>query len=216
MSGRLLIPFALSALLIASGRAEAQDRSRLVLGGTLGFSNVTQKTTLDTSKMTGPLVGIDVGIRFWRAELRGRYVQGGLDSDGSGQDTDLVEGELMLGVWPTDVFALKLGPRARSFVTNTGTVRWLFWELRARAEASVSSSRSLRSYIEGWYAFSGDVSSAADAFGKNLGIEGGLAIAIPSTPLNVRLSYRIDKGTLAEEIRTEAVDQLLLTVGIGR
>ena len=76
MSGRLLVPFALSALLIASGRAEAQDRSRLVLGGTLGFSNVTQKTTLDTSKMTGSLVGIDVGFRFWRAELRGRYVAG--------------------------------------------------------------------------------------------------------------------------------------------
>lgn len=216
MTGRVPILLALCCAQFAAGTARAQERSRFVVGGTVGFSNVTQKTTADTAQLSGTVIGLDAAVRFWRAELRGRYLQGGMELDGGGQSTDLVEGELMLGVWPVEKLALRFGRRARSYVTPSGTVRWLYWEARARFETDLNSDGSLWSYVEGWYALSGSVSSAADAFGNGVGLEGGVALLIPSTPLRVRLSYRMDQGTLNEDIRTESVEELLLTVGIGR
>ncbi len=200
---------------VVVGALSAQDRSRWGVAGTIGFSNVTQKTTLDTAKLSGAVFGLEAGIRFGRAELRGRYVQGGLEPDGGGQSTDLVEGELMLGVWPVEMLALRFGPRARSYVTTSGTVRWVFWEARARFEANLAKNSSLWSYFEGWYVLSGSV-NAAESFGSGRGLEGGVGLLIPSTPVRVRLGYRIDQGALEGGSRTEAIEEVILAVGIGR
>lgn len=200
---------------VTAGALSAQERSKWLVAGTFGFSNVTQKTALDTTKSNGTAIGLEAGFRFWRAELRGRYSQGGVTPDGGGESIDLVEGELMLGVWPVDVLSLRFGPRARSYVTGAGTVRWVFWEVRARFETSLSRSAALLSYFEGWYVLSGSV-NAAEPFDNGRGMEGGISLLIPSTPLNVRLAYRIDQGALQEESRTEAIEGLILAVGIGR
>ena len=94
-------------------------------------------------------------------------------------------------------------------------MRWVFWEARARFEATLSKSSSLWSYFEGWYALSGSV-NAAEPFGNGRGLEGGLGLLIPSTPIQVRLAYRVDRGALQEDARTEAIEALALSVGIGR
>jgi hypothetical protein len=201
--------------IVTAGALSAQDRSKWLVAGMFGFSNVTQKTALDTTKASGTLIGLEAGYRFWRAELRGRYSQGGLSPDGGGESIDLVEGELMLGVWPVDMLELQFGPRARSYVTGAGTVRWVFWEVRARFETSLSRNSTLWSYFEGWYVLSGSV-NAAGSFGNGRGLEGGIGLMIPSTPLRARLGYRIDQGALQEGSRTEAIEELILAVGIGR
>ena len=205
----------LCSVTVGTGAVRAQDRSKFVVAGVLGFSSVTQKTALDTTKSSGTLFGLEAGFRYWRAELRGRYSQGGLEPTGGGQSTDLVEGELMLGVWPVDMLELRFGPRARSYVTNAGTVRWVFWEVRARFEANLSRGSSLWSYFEAWYALTGSV-NAAESFGNGRGLEGGLGLLIPSTPVRLRLGYRIDQGRLQEDSRTEAIEELILAVGVGR
>jgi hypothetical protein len=206
----------LGLLVLTAGNVlAAQERNRWMAAGIVGLANVTQSTTLDTTKLSGPVVGLEAGIRFRWAELRGRYSQGNLDQDEGGEGADLVEGELMLGVWPVKPLALRFGPRARSFVTPAGTIRWVFWEARARFEASLSRSASVWSYFEGWYVVSGSVNAAA-SFDNGRGIEGGLGFQIPSTPLQVRAAYRIDRGALQDDVRTEGVDALMLSIGVGR
>jgi len=210
------LALALLICALSSARTlEAQQRDRFLLSGMAGLASVTQKATLDTVESSGVVFGLEAGVRFWRAELRGRYVQGKIDADGETQSTDLVEGELLLGVWPVDHLALRFGPRARSYVTDAGTVRWVFWEARARFEANLVSDPRLQSYVEGWYVLSGSVNAAAP-FGNGRGLEGGVGLLIPSTSVRVRLGYRVDQGTLEGGTRTEAVEEFILAVGIGR
>lgn len=215
MSVRRVLALGLVGLALLAGTAGAQSRLGTTIHATVALARVNRQTVLDTTQLGGMLVGLDAAFRLGKFELRGRYAQGSIEEDGGGASNDLVEGELMLGVRPLDKLLFRFGPRARSFVTPTGTLRWVFWEARVRLETSLNATGSFWSYFEGCYSLFGGVNSA-EAFGGGRGLEGGLGFAVPSTRLKVRVGYRIDRGALESDLRAEAVDALQISVGIGR
>lgn len=215
MSVRRVCVLGLIGLAVVAGPTTAQSRVGTAIHATAALARVNRQTVIDTTQLSGMLVGLEAALRVGRFELRGRYAQGSIEKDGGGLSNDLVEGELMLGVRPGGNLLLRFGPRARSFVTTSGTLRWVFWEMRIRLETSLNASGSFWSYFEGCYSLFGGVNSA-EAFGGGRGLEGGLGFAVGSTPLKVRVGYRIDRGALESDVRAEAVDALQISVGIGR
>jgi hypothetical protein len=214
MSVRRGLALGLVGLVLVAGGATAQSRRNMTIHASAALARVNRQTVLDTTQLSGMLVGLEAGFRLGKFELRGSYAQGSVEEDG-GASNDLVEGELMLGVRPLDKLLFRFGPRARSFVTPAGTLRWVFWEARVRLETSLNATGSFWSYFEGGYTLFGGVNSA-EAFGGGRGLEGGLGFALGSTPLKVRVGYRIDRGALESDVRAEAVDALQISVGIGR
>jgi hypothetical protein len=199
----------------AAGPAYAQYRFTGDIAVTASRASVERETAAGVENLSGTAFGAEAAVGYWLAELRGRYVQGSLSAEGGSDAGDLVEGELLLGVRPIEAFQLRVGPHARSYVTPTGTTRWVQWEVHGRFEAPLLLDGSLRSYLEGWYALSGDV-NAPTPFQVGRGLEGGVGIVVPRTRIRVHLAYRVDRGALETDARTETVEQIQLRVGIGR
>jgi hypothetical protein len=164
-----------------------------------------------TDVVSGPAFGGLVRLRLWRVELSGRYLQSTLSS--ATVSEDLVEGELAVGVRLVRWLSVRAGPRVRAHVTENGTERWVFWEGRVRGDARLFGP-GVRSYVEGWTSFSGDV-NLAQSFQRAGGIEGGLLVKLPVWELWAVLSYRFDRAALTGAAQVESTDQLMLALTFG-
>jgi hypothetical protein len=146
-----------------------------------------------------------------RGLLRLRYGQGRLTSDSAGvQRRSLTDGSVLVGVAALPWLAFWAGPHARSYVTDFGNQRWLYWEARASANAQLVPGQ-LQSFFDGWVAVAGRV-NVPESFGSARGAEAGVIALIARPALRLRLTYRIDQARLAAG-RRESVEAVALSIG---
>src|SRR2546421_1217039 len=106
-----------------------------------------------TDQLTGTVVGGQGSVALGRLELALGYVQGKIGPEGAGSPgQDLVEGVALLGVRPAPWLRVAVGPHVRSYMLTGGTqLRWVFWELRARASGAFVGSAG-RGFVGVWRA----------------------------------------------------------------
>lgn len=163
---------------------------------------------------TGTAFTADAAVALGPASLAVRYLQGAVTDDTGARDLDLVEGEAILWVAPVRWAAVGGGPHARAYVQGGGTERWLLWEVRARAQAGLLDRRIV-GYAEVWVVAGAEV-DVVETFDGGKGMEGGLQFAFGRLPFSARLRYRVERLDLGDGARRETVEQLGLSVGIGR
>src|SRR5438552_4828324 len=162
--------FALAALTAGAPPCGAQG-----LVPAAGLSIVSTRVR-GTDQLTGTVVGGQGSVVLGRLELALGYVQGKIGPEGAGSPgQDLVEGVALLGVRPASWLRLAVGPHARSYTLTGGTpLRWVFWELRARASSAFVGSAG-RGYVELWRALSASV-NMPEPFDHARGGEAGMVV----------------------------------------
>ena len=169
-----------------------------------------------TAQFSGAMVGGDGRLSFGRLQLAVSYVEGKVDSAGvGGPGHDLVEGSVLLGAQALPWLTLAVGPHARSYTLTSGTQRWVFWELRARAAGAFIGSAA-RGYVELWRVLSADV-NVPESFDHAQGGEAGMIIRFARAPLQARVAYRMDHTVLRGALggtRLETVDGLVVGFGL--
>lgn len=211
--GRTALTLATLAALTA-GESAAQSRLGFGAAGMVGIPTVRHDLGSGGETLSGTTVGGTAFVRFAFIEVGGRYLEGSIENAEAGRTQDIVEGAAVLLVRPIRPVSLGFGPRARSYVEGGGTERWVTWEARAGLDAWLLP-RVLRSTIEVSLALGGSESGGA-SIAAGRGIEGGLDLWIPRTPLFVGVAYRVDQARLDDDTRRDTVEQFLLRVGIGR
>ena len=98
-------------------------------------------------------------------------------------------------------------------ISDVGTQRWFFWEVRLRGEATLGIP-VLKGYLEGWNVISNNL-DVPEPWDRGQGIEGGLRLQSAGRPLWARLGYRMDHSRLGSGARTETMEQLVATVGFS-
>src|SRR2546430_3927824 len=128
--------FALATLVAGATPCGAQG-----LVPAAGLSIVSTRVR-GTDQLTGTVVGGQGSVALGRLELTRGYVQGKIGPEGAGaRGQDLVEGVALLGVRPAPWLRVAAGPHVRSYMLTGGTqLRWVFWELRARASGAFVGS----------------------------------------------------------------------------
>ncbi len=168
-----------------------------------------------TDRLSGLLIGVEVGAAVGRFSMSARYSEGTVKSTRLDVSQDVVDGEFLLGLSLVEWLTVKFGPHVRSFTFSDGARRrWLFWEGRVRAEARLFD-RWLRSYAEGWRAFGADV-SGPDPFKFGQGAEAGLEGRLATSPFWARIGYRIERSALTGVTASQIVEQILIGVGVSR
>src|SRR2546430_2873959 len=205
----LCLGFALAALAAGATRGGAQG-----LVPAAGLSIVSTRVR-GTDQLTGTVVGGQGSVVLGRLELALGYVQGKIGPEGAGAPgQDLVEGVALLGVRPAPWLRVAVGPHVRSYMLTGGTqLRWVFWELRARASGAFVGSAG-RGYVELWRALSASV-NAPESFDHAQGGEAGMVVHLARAPLELRLGYRIDHAVLGAGTRLETVDGVVIGVGLS-
>src|SRR2546430_3366171 len=160
--------FALAALAAGATPCSAQG-----LVPAAGLSIVSARVR-GTDQLTGTVVGGQGTVALGRLELALSYLQGKIGPEGGGaRGQDLVEGVALLGVHPAAWLRIAAGPHVRSYMLTGGTqLRWVFWELRARASGAFVGSEA-RGHVELWRALSARV-NAPGAFDHAQGGQAGL------------------------------------------
>ena len=205
----------LASLSLASGTLTAQT---LAPAGVLTVGSTRVRS--QSGQFSGAVVGGDGTLSFGRLELALSYVQGKVDSVGAsaaagGGGHDLVEGSVLLGARPLSWLTIATGAHARSYTLTSGTQRWVFWELRARAAGAFIGSAA-RGYVELWRALSADV-NVPESFDHAQGGEAGMIIRFARAPLQARVAYRMDHTVLKSALggtRLETVDGLMVGFGL--
>jgi hypothetical protein len=204
-----------ASLSLAAGSLTAQT---LAPAGVLTVGSTRVRS--QSGQFSGAVVGADGTLSFGRLELAFSYVQGKVDSVGAsaaagGGGHDLVEGSVLLGARPVSWLTIATGPHARSYTLTSGTQRWVFWELRARASGAFIGSAA-RGYVELWRALSADV-NVPESFDHAQGGEAGMIIRFARAPLQARIAYRMDHTVLKSALggtRLETVDGLMVGFGL--
>src|SRR5256886_14164757 len=180
----LCLGFALAALAAGATRGGAQG-----LVPAAGLSIVSTRVR-GTDQLTGTVLGGQGSVALGRLELALGYVQGKIGPEGAnGAGQALVEGVALLGVRPASWLRLAVGPHARSYTLTGGTpLRWVFWELRARASSAFVGSAG-RGYVELWRALSASV-NVPEPFDHAQGGEAGMVVHLARAPLELRLGDR--------------------------
>ncbi|MGH7591957.1 MAG: hypothetical protein ACREL2_11030, partial [Gemmatimonadales bacterium] len=132
---------------------------------------------------------------------------------GTSSARDLAEGWLFLGGKPWSWLELTAGPFIRTYTVDLSTERWVLWQVRARAEAPIEELH-LTSYIELWRAF-GERAEPAIAAGRVQGGEAGIVWRAVPGPVWLRLGYRVDDALMNGGSRSETVEGITLTIGVG-
>ena len=146
------------------------------------------------------------------ASLEGWYLEGRLLPDsGAPPARDLVEGAILLAVRPVRWVAVKGGAHLRAYVLPAGTERWVFGEVRVRADGALVGP-TVRAYVEVWRALTTDANVGTGSPAAQGG-EVGLAVRLPRTPFWGRLTYAIDQATIGS--RTETLEAVGIAVGYG-
>src|SRR5256885_6441584 len=167
------VGFAIAALAGGATRGGAQG---LVPAG--GLSIVSTRVH-GTDQLTGTVLGGQGAVALGRVELALGYLQGKIGPEGAGaRGQDLVEGVALLGVHPAPWLRIAAGPHVRSYMLTGGTqLRWVFWELRARASGAFVGSAG-GGFVGVWRALSprGDAPGAfapAPGGGARMGVDPG-------------------------------------------
>ena len=207
----------LGALVAAPASARAQ---RVVVGAALWGAGVKARSVYPGGReaVSGPVLGFDARVSMGRWGLRLGYGQGSLDPDTLGPDPrDYVDGFVDVSFRPIPTLEVGLGPYARAYVTDRGTQRWLFWQLRARYEAGIITP-DVRGYAEVWGGFAGTV-NAAEAYDGSRGGAAGLNWRISrlkGAPVTLTIGYLIDEARAGGGTRRETVERTWLALGVGR
>lgn len=142
------------------------------------------------------------------------YSQGRLTADtGGAAARDIVEGSLLVAARPVPWLALKAGPHLRAFAAPGGTERWVLWEGRAHADAPIVPGEWL-AYFEAWVAVASSVNVDPGASGAH-GAEAGFTVKVPQSPVWGRLAYIVDQARLKNGARSETLQTVVLSIGIG-
>jgi hypothetical protein len=154
-------------------------------------------------------------VDFGHFGLDASYVQGTVSPDGGGgAGFDLVEGRVRLAARPLDWLTLSVGPHARSYGLVSGTQRWVFWEVGARA-SSAFIGQAARGYVELWRAVATSV-NVPEPFDHAQGGEAGMLVHLADVPFELRLAYRLDHAVLGGGSRRETVEGVVVAVGLAR
>jgi hypothetical protein len=175
-----------------------------------------------TQQLSGTVFGLQGQLTYSGfVTLDWGYWQGQIDpTGGSAASRDVVEGYAMLGGRPFGWLSLRAGPHAWTYISNAGTQRWFLWEARARAQGEVLPD--VQSFMDLWRVLSASVNVPQD-FQSGMGGEGGLILLVRDAPLiperfpvRIRLAYGIERVRMGNGIRTEVMDRLSLSLGIGQ
>jgi len=193
--------------------ATASPQGKMSASAALELSAASAKSLVhDTSQtFSGVLFGGEASLALGKLSLDLLYLEGSASSDGNEADRDVVEGEVMLGFHALRWLSLKIGPHARSYVTAQGTQRWMFWELRLAADAALGTP-TLKAYFEGWTSLSTNL-DVAESLDRAQGLQGGIRLEPRGLPISFRLGYRMDHSRLADGVRLETIEHLMLAVG---
>ena len=175
-----------------------------------------------TQKLSGAMYGLQGQLVYSGfVTLDWGYWQGQIDPiGGQAASRDVVEGYAMFGARPFGWLSLRAGPHAWTYISTAGAQRWFLWEGRARAQGEVLPD--VQSYLDLWRVFSANVNVPQD-FQSGMGGEGGLILLVRDAPLiperfpmRIRLGYGIERVRMGGGIRTEVMDRLSLSLGIGQ
>lgn len=208
---RPAVPLLVAGLSAWPAAAGAQEFGARALVAGVRAATATATTSL---RLSGSAVGIEGGVGAGPAKLTLRYLEGSVRNDSARLEREIVEGDVTLWARPVRWAALGGGPHVRSFVAQGSTVRWVLWEVRARASAALLP-RALDAYVEGWMVLSGDA-DVPEPFDSGRGVEGGLEVSVGRLPVSLRLRYRAERLTLGDGARRETTEHVMLGVGIGR
>jgi hypothetical protein len=148
------------------------------------------------------------------AWLEASYAEGRLAPDtGTATSRDLVDGSAFLAVRPAWWLALKAGPHLRAYVAPGATERWVMWEVHARADGPIIAG-TLDAHVEGWVSLGSSVNADPGALGAQGG-QAGLVLRLWQSPFWARLTYVVDQAKLKNNARTETVEAILFTIGLG-
>jgi hypothetical protein len=170
----------------------------------------------DAGSFGGPTFGLQAGVSLDKFTLSAQYIEGRLHPRTGSPDTvarDLVEARVLLGAQPVPWLALGVGPGVRAFVTRTETVRWVLWQVRARAQGALPST-PLETYVELWYALSAKV-NLPEPVDHVQGGEAGVLLRPPGSAVWFRLGYRVDGARLGGGGRSESLEAVSFALGIG-
>lgn len=206
-------------VLLALPVAAAAQASAPSVSGTLVLTRLDRQIVPlsgapSSENFSGVALGLEGNVPVWMFEMGIRYLNGSLGSNDVDVNLDVTEAELQLGLRPLPWVVVKAGPHARAFRTAQSTERWLFWEVRARAEAGLLSP-GLGTYLELWGALVGNVNFGR-SFGSGRGAEAGLTYHLAARPIWGRIAYRVDRGSIGGGSIYDSVQQVLIGVGYGR
>jgi hypothetical protein len=204
---------ALLALAGAAAPARAQLGGRLSLGAGGSATRLQRRTGVGEtfSGITAFGAGRIGGPRF---ALEGAYRQGSLTPDsGAAGGLDVVEARLLATARPLPWLQVAAGPHARAWIVPGSTARWIFIEGRLRAEGFVLTEM-LRTHVEVWTALSAKSNDGSS--GSARGGEAGLTVRFPRSPVWARLAYAIDRAAVSGGSRVETLEDIAISVGIGR
>jgi len=213
VTARALLALLGGLALLPSGEVAAQSRFGWGVAGGLALPSVQREVDASVDKLSGTTVGGWAHVRYAFVEIGGHYLQGSIDNGAGGSTQDLVEGSAFVHFRPVRQAFVGFGPRARSFVEGGATERWLTWEARAGIDAWLFSEL-LRSSLEVSLAFGGSV-SGGNSVGSGAGVEGGIDLHIPRTPLFIGVTYRLDQVAIDGVDRKDTVEQFRFRVGVG-
>jgi hypothetical protein len=180
----------------------------------LVWARVRSQKSAGTDYLSGPAFLGQGTLAMRRLQLTVTYMQGTVNQDGPlGASRNLVEGTVQLGFRPLDWLTLETGPHARAYSSTGATERWVFWELRARAETAFVGS-AVRGYAELWRVVAASV-NVPESFGHGQGGEVGMILRLARAPLAARVGYRIDHAVLGGGTRLETVDGVVVGVGLS-
>jgi hypothetical protein len=181
-------------LAFAAGSLDAQARPALGAMVEVGFLRLRSELSAPGT-LSGPALGGEGRVSWGILTLGAAYLGGRLTgSGGTPLERDLSTGEVFLGVAPSPWLELSIGPAVRSYVTDAGTERWVWWRARARVQAALAGP-SVGTYIEVWRSVSSEVNVATPP-DRAQGGEVGLIYRVPRRPLRLQFGYRIDDTTL--------------------
>lgn len=206
---------ALCLAVVAAGRLGAQNL-RPVVTASVVTARVRSETSSGTQQFTGSTFRGAGALALGRWHLTVSYLQGSLHSDDAsavGASRDLIEGTAFVGARAFPWLTLETGPHARAYTLPSGTQRWLFWELRARA-AWVFVGSAVQGYTELWRAVAADA-NVPESFDHAQGGEAGMIVHLSRSPLEGRIGYRIDHAVLGGGSRNETVDGVVIGVGVS-
>jgi hypothetical protein len=198
----------LLGLAAAAGELAAQTLHPAV-GASVVAVRVRSAVPAGIDVSSGAALGEEGTLSFGRWLLDVRYLQGRLDPGSPNASArDLVEGRVRLGFHLLPWLTLGGGRSGRAYVLASGIQRWLWWELRARAEATFIGSAAT-GYAELWRAVSTEV-NVPERFDHAQGGEAGIVLRLSRLPFEAQVAYRIDHAVLGRGTRLETVDGVVV------
>lgn len=181
-------------------------------GATAVAARLTTPFSPGEPLLTGALAGgvgeVDAGV----LHLGGTYLQGRVTGPNN-IAWDVVEGDAVLAVRPAPWVSVGFGPHARSYLTGSGTIRWVVWSARAGLALPLASD-AVRATLDSWAALAGSVDGTTP-YGSARGLTGGLSVRIPRTRVWARGTYRAEHLALAGGAGVETYEELGIGVGLA-